>query len=90
MQNLTNKDKDRLAILNGLTDERYGDKVRGGAKKTCPFLEDEIAELRKGLAHLYDVLADKFGVNIRSAEFDKHNSIIEGVKAEAKADLGQD
>jgi hypothetical protein len=79
---LTNNEKDKLAQLCGLTEERYTDKVKEGAQQIYPYLEDEVAILRKAIAYLFSKNGEE-----GEAEFAEYNAAIEAIKARAKKDL---
>lgn len=83
-------DMKRLADLNGLTEDLYSDEVRSGAKEEYPFIEDEVAILRKEVAHLSGVLSKLTGKDVNSAEFKEYNERIESIKAKTKGDLRLD
>lgn len=79
---LTNNEKNKLSQLCEYTEERYTDLVKEGAKEAYPFLEDEIAILRKAVAYLFS----KYGED-GEAEFAEYNAAIEAIKTKAKKSL---
>ena len=55
---MTEKMKDALAIVNGLTKERYIEKIRKGVEIEYPNKSDEIANLRKEIDYLRSIIID--------------------------------
>ena len=81
---ISEKDKDKLAELNGLTKERRTDKIRQGVKKKYR-LEDEIAILRKMNKRLFDLVVELHGRDISDeviTEFKEYFNAIERIKEE--------
>ena len=81
---ISEKDKDKLAKLNGLTKERRVDKIRQGVKKKYR-LEDEIAFLRKMNKRLLDLVIELHGKDISDdviSEFRKYFDDVETIKEE--------
>lgn len=80
---MTEQEKNKLAELNGYSEDRYTDKVKEEVKKEQS-LEDEVAILRKAVAHLYELHEGETPIE----EFAEYNSRVEAIKAEAKDALG--
>ena len=66
---MTEQEQNELAKLCGYSNERYVDKVIEEAKTIYPFLQDEIAILRKQQAIILQWIYNKFGEDIRLPEF---------------------
>ena len=75
------KMKNALAVRCGLQKERYKENVR---KAVCENYtkDDEIAELRKMVAKLCEIIKEA-----DSAEFLKYHNYVESIKAKEKSDL---
>lgn len=80
---MTKNEKNKLAKLCGLVDERYTDMVKEDVKKEYR-LEDEIAILRKLLASILELHKGE----IDDIEFTKYHTFVEQIKASAKEDVG--
>lgn len=79
---MTEKEKDKLAILNGFVKERRTDKIRKGVKKKYR-LEDEVALFRKMNMATYDYLI--YGKPFPEeliAEYKQYYGDVEAVKEE--------
>ena len=90
---MTERMKDALAKENGLTNERYVEKIRKNVEQTYPNKADEIAELRKEINTLraaikYILLQTNLEFDFNDSEYIKYTSIVEGIKDKAKEDLG--
>ena len=92
---LTENEKNGLAIDCGYSEELYTDKVREDIKdKKGPLgmtLEDEVAIARKMLKKVFDLVVKLHGKEIADeviAEFTEYNERVEQIKAEAKEKLG--
>lgn len=81
---LTEKEKDRLAELNGLGKERRIDEIRKRVKKKYR-LEDEAAMARKMIKKLFDLVAALHGKEIadeETSEFMEYFNSVEAIKEE--------
>ena len=85
---LTEKEKNELAIECGYSEELYTDKVKEGVKKKYPHPEEEIAILRKAIAYLFELISKLHDGELNNAEFAEYNAIVEQIKAESKEKLG--
>lgn len=81
---ITNNEKDKLAQLCEFGEERYTDKVKEGAEENYPFLQDEIAILRKQESVILQWIQEKFGEDIRLPEFIEYNNTIEEIKKKSR------
>jgi hypothetical protein len=88
---MTEQEKNKLAQLNGYTNERYTDMVKENIKdKNGPLgmvVEDEVALARKMLKKVFDLVVKLHGKEIADeviAEFAEYNEKVEKIKAEAK------
>lgn len=82
---LTEREKDKLAILCGWTEERRVDKIKEGVKKEYR-LEDELAITRKMLKRVFDLVVELHGREIADeviAEFNQYFEYVEKIKEEA-------
>lgn len=80
---ISEKDKDKLAKLNGLTEERRVDKIKLGIRDTEYDNDNEHAIKRKTLKAIVDYLV--YGKPLREsdvAEFLKYCADIEKIKEE--------
>lgn len=84
---MTEHEKNRLAQLNGYTNERYTDMVKEGVRQEYPS-PDEFANLRKGMAYLFELVSKLLACDANIPEFAEYNEKVEKIKAEAKATLG--
>ena len=84
---LSEQNKDKLAKMCNFTQERYGDKVKQGAEKEYPHLQDEIAILRKQQAEIIQWIYNKFSEDVGLLEFTEYNNIIENIKEISKEEL---
>lgn len=80
----TNNEKDQLSLLCGFGEDRYTDKVKKEAEENYPFLQDEIAILRKQESIILQWIYNKFGEDIRLPEFIEYNNTIEEIKKKSK------
>ena len=96
MAKLTEKDKDRLAILNGLTEHRYKDKVKKKVNKKYDKNKENSID-RKTLKDIIDIISklpkELLGEDITKrkniVEFLKYNDDVEALQAETKAEIGK-
>ena len=84
---ITEKEKDIYAQLSGLSNIRYTDKVKEGVEQYYPYIQDEIAILRKQQSIILNWIKDKFGEDVALPEFTEYNSTIEKIKEQSKSDL---
>ena len=79
-----------LAEKNGLSNELYAQNVRQGARREYPFLDDELAILRKTLALVIESLKG-LGIELSNLEeFKAYNEAIEAIKQRNKGGSSDD
>ena len=79
-----------LAEKNGLSNELYAQNVRQGARIEYPFLDDELAILRKTLALVIESLKGH-GIELSNLEeFKAYNESIEAIKQRNKGGSSDD
>ena len=84
---ITEKEKNKLADLNGWSAKRRVDRIRAGVKKKYR-LEDEVAILRKMNKRLFDLVIELHGKEISDeviAEFKEYFADVEAVISEVDA-----
>ena len=81
---MTEQEKNKLAKLCGYSEERYTDKVKEGVKEKYPHPEEEIAVLRKAVAHLFDIISTLHSGEVNNEEFAEYHNLVENIKAESR------
>ena len=85
---LTEKEKNELAVDCGYSEERYTDKVKENVKQKLGMtVEDEVAILRKSVAYLFELMSKFHLGELNNAEFAEYNAKVEEIKASAKVEL---
>lgn len=90
---MTEKLKDFLAVENGLTEERYIEKIRKGVEVEYPNKADEIAHLRKEIDYLRSIIIDyilpanNIQLELTDTEYTKYTIDVEEIKNDAKKSL---
>ena len=74
---------ERLAELNGLSEELYVQEVREQVRQEYD-PQDEIAMLRKAVAILFEVIALLHPGELNNEEFKAYNDTVEAIKARCK------
>lgn len=75
---MTESMKNKLAKANGLSQERYEDKVKEDVRKEMS-ADEELAILRKAVARLFDIVAT-LHPEVDNAEFEEYNALVEQIK----------
>ena len=76
---MTEKTKDRLAIVNGLSEERYSDKVKADVRKAFS-PEDELGIHRKALVQLFELVSLLHPDAVANEDFKNLNATVEEIK----------
>lgn len=84
---ISEKMKQALSSANNLQKDYEVQRIREGVRKAIPHADDEIAILRKAVAHLFELIATLHEGELDNAEFAEYNAFVEAIKVSAKEEL---